>query len=443
MVAPTEFTASRTVAVLEVVRVEPASHYRPSVSRETRRLLLAGALAVAALWLLARVRFEDRPLTPYPVPALLGQLAAPPSFDELADTLAQLQARVEPSVVVVETTSSGLGTTERRAALRWRDGAALLLLARAGDGGDLPDASVLAHDVATGLAVVRVPLLDPVVAPATWLPRRERQPRYLFATDVAAAGVTLRPVYVGALDAVMSPPWPEPVWALPAAANLAPGTLVFSSTAEFAGMVVPLGDGVAIVPADTVLAAATRVLETPSGAHSTLGVEVQSLTPAVAALTGSTQGVVVTWVLPPADAAGLLVGDVVDAVNGQAVATVQQWDARSAALSAGTRATLRVRRNGGLVAVTVTAAARPPASRALGLAMRHVPAAGVEVTRVEQATAGARAGLQRGDLITRVAGVIAPTPAQLSAAFAGLAEGQRAMLAVTRGDTHHVLVLGR
>lgn len=423
--------------------MEPTSHYRPSVSRETRRLLLAGALAVAALWGLARIRFEGRPLTPNPVPAVFRQLAAPPSYDDLADTLAQLQARVEPSVVVFETASSDLGATERRAALRWRDGVAIVLLAGAGDDGDMPDAGVIALDVATGLAVVRVPLLDPVVAPATWLPRRERQPRYLFATDVATAGVTLRPVYVGALDAVTSPPWPEPVWALPAAANLAPGTLVFSGTAEFAGVVVALGAGVAIVPADTVLSAATRVLETPSGARSTLGVEVQPLTPPVAALTGSAQGVVVTWVLPHADTAGLLVGDVVDAVNGQAVATLQQWDARSAALAAGARATLRVRRNGALIAVAVTAAARPPASRALGLALRHVPGSGVEVTHVDQATAGARAGLRRGDLITRVAAVIAPTPAQLTAAFAGLAEAQRAMLAVTRGDTHHVLVLGR
>ncbi len=421
--------------------MEPANHYRPTVSRETRRLLLAGALAAAALWLLARVRFEDRPLTPSPVPAVLAQLAAPPSFDDLADTLAQLQTRVEPSVVVVESASSGLGATERRAALRWRDGLAILLLADAGS--DLREERVLALDVATGLAVVRVPLLDPVVPPATWLPRRERQPRYLFATDLAAAGVTLRPVYVGALDAVMSPPWPEPVWALPAGANLAPGTLVFSGTAEFAGVVVPLGAGVAIVPADTMLSAAARVLEAPSGARSTLGVEVQPLTPALAALTDSAQGVIVTWVPPHAGEAGLHVGDVVDAVNGQAVATVPQWDARIAVLAAGARATLRVRRNGALIAVAATAVARPPASRVLGLTMRHVPATGVEVTHVEPATAGARAGLRRGDLITRMAGVIAPTPAQLTAAFGGLVEGQRAMLAVTRGDTHHVLVLGQ
>ncbi len=422
--------------------VEPTSHYRPSVSRETRRLLLAGALAVAALWGLARIRFEDRPLTPNPVPAVLSQLQAPPSYDELAETLAQLQVRVEPAVIVFETPSSDLGVTERRAALRWRDGAAVVVLGAA-ERGAVPDARILAVEPATGLAVVRVASLDAVAAPATWLPRRERQPRYLFASDVGAGGVTLRPVYVGALEAVSSPPWPEPVWAVPAGVTLTPGTLLFSGNAEFAGVAVALAGGVGIVPADTVLAAAARLLETPGRAPSTLGIEVQPLTAPVAALTGATQGVVVTWVPPTGDAAALRVGDVIDAVNGQSTGTRPQWEARTAAMAAGERATLRVRRDGEVIAVTITAAPGPALDRTLGLGLRHVAGAGAEVTRVDRGTAGARAGLQRGDLITRVAAVATPTPAQVTAAFVALTDGQRALLAVTRGDSHHVLVLSR
>ncbi len=423
--------------------VEPTSHYRPSVSRETRRLLLAGALAVAALWLLARIRYDDRPLTPNPVPAVFSQLAAPPSYDDLAETLAQLQARLEPSLVPFELPSSGLGAVERRAALRWRDGVAVVV-ATLGDGADEPaDARVIARDPGTGLAVVRVTSPAPVSEPIAWAPRRERQPRYLFASEVTAAGVTLRPVYVGALDAVDSPSWPEPVWAVPPGASLSPGTLVFSSNAEFAGVTVAHGTGAAIVPAAVVLRAATRLLETPGRGGGTLNVEVQPLTPPVAALTGATQGVVVTWVPPGGDAAALQVGDVVDAVNGQPITTPQHWQARSAALAAGDSATLRVRRNGQVLSVTMTTTARAAASRTLGLTVRPAPGAGVEVTKVDRGSAGARAGVRRGDVITRVGATAGPTPAQLTRAFAALGEGQQVMLAVTRGDSHHVLVLGQ
>lgn len=64
--------------------MEPVHPYRPPVSRETRRLFLAGALALALLWLLARLEFPERPVSPNPVPAVLGQLADGPLFSSLA-----------------------------------------------------------------------------------------------------------------------------------------------------------------------------------------------------------------------------------------------------------------------------------------------------------------------------------------------------------------------
>jgi hypothetical protein len=53
-------------------------------------LLTAGVLAVAALWLLARIRFPERPVTPNPVPSVLSQLARGPTYDDLAGEIAQL-----------------------------------------------------------------------------------------------------------------------------------------------------------------------------------------------------------------------------------------------------------------------------------------------------------------------------------------------------------------
>ena len=78
--------------------METTSPYRPRGSRETRLLLAAGVMAVAALWLLARFRFPERPVTPNPVPAVVSQLANGPKFDDLAGDIVQLQARLQPSL---------------------------------------------------------------------------------------------------------------------------------------------------------------------------------------------------------------------------------------------------------------------------------------------------------------------------------------------------------
>ena len=78
--------------------MEANSPYRPRVSRETRLLLTAGLVAVAALWLLARIRFPERPVDPNPVPSVLSQLASVPKFDGLAGEIAQHQESLEGRV---------------------------------------------------------------------------------------------------------------------------------------------------------------------------------------------------------------------------------------------------------------------------------------------------------------------------------------------------------
>ena len=106
------------------------------------------------------------------------------------------------------------------------------------------------------------------------------------------------------------------------------------------------------------------MLTAPPGPPAVIGVEVQDLTPPVASVTGATVGVVVAWV----DADGpareqLAAGDVIEAVDGQTLATRQQWDVRVARLSVGETLSLRVRRRGEIRDVALVANAAGGAAR--------------------------------------------------------------------------------
>jgi hypothetical protein len=429
--------------------METRSPYRPRVSRETRLLLTAGVMAVAALWLLARIRFPERPVTPNPVPSVLSQLASGPKYDDLAGEIAQLHARLQPSLLALDDPSAVLRspqTSPRTTAIRLRDDLAVTLVPSGSNRERRNDATILVRDAASGLAVVRVPIPVPTSPPVPWAPRQPQPSRYLVASDVSPEGVSLRPVFVGSLDPVDSPLWSEPVWAVPGRTDLAPGSFLFTSSAELAGLVIAHGGGLAIVPGGTVLAEAERLLATPPGPAGAIGIEVQDLTPPVASVTGAPVGVVVTWV--DADGAGreqLMAGDVIEAVDGRALATRQHWDVRVARLSVGETLSLRVRRRGEIheVALVANAPAAQPASRSLGLTLRARTKIGAEVVRIERRSAADRAGLALGDVITLVADVSAPTPAQVMRSYTSIGQGERVIVAVTRGDAHFVTTLER
>jgi hypothetical protein len=429
--------------------METSRPYRPRVSRETRLLLTAGVMAVAALWLLARIRFPERPVTPNPVPSVLSQLASGPKYDDLAGEIAQLHARLQPSLLALDAPSTVLGslqTSPRTTAIRLRDDLAVTLVPSGSNREQWNDVTILVRDAASGLAVVHVPIAVPTSPPVPWTPRQPQQPRYFVASDVSPEGVSLRPVFVGSLNPVDSPLWSEPVWAVPGRTDLAPGSFLFTSSAELAGLVTAHGGALAIVPGGTVLAEAERLLATPPGPAGAIGIEVQNLTPPVASVTGAPAGVVVTWV--DADGAGreqLMTGDVIEAVDGRMLATRQHWDVRVARLSVGETLSLRVRRRGEIreVALVANAPAAQPASRSLGLTLRARPKIGAEVVRIERGSAADRAGLALGDVITLVVDVSAPTPAQVMRSYTSAAQGERVMVAVTRGDAHFVTTLER
>src|SRR5688572_3299582 len=75
---------------------------RPSVSRETRLLLLTALFALLALWVLARLRFPERPITANPVPPILSQLVPAPGFEDLASAVFNLQSRLSPNLFALD-----------------------------------------------------------------------------------------------------------------------------------------------------------------------------------------------------------------------------------------------------------------------------------------------------------------------------------------------------
>ena len=160
--------------------METSSPYRPRVSRETRLLLIAGVLAVAALWLLARIRFPERDVSPNPLPSVLSQLASGPKYDDLAGEIAQLQARVQPSLLAIDVPSALLGalqTSHRTAAIRLRDDLAVMWVPSGSNQDPWNDATILARDAASGLAVMRLPIPVPTSSspPVPWTPRQPQQ----------------------------------------------------------------------------------------------------------------------------------------------------------------------------------------------------------------------------------------------------------------------------
>ncbi len=405
--------------------------YRPRVSRETRMLLTTALVAIVALWVLARVRFPDRPAPQNPVQPLLTQLTPRPTFADLAAEIAALRPRLDPLLVPASATVSGL---------RFQDDVALAWLDPTQEGSASSGNSLFRYDRASGLSLVRVGRRTALPA-ALWVPDGGG-PRYFLASEMSAAGVALRPVYVAALTAIDSPRWPGQEWQLPQQSDVAPGSLLFTAEAEFAGLVVDHGGRRALVPAATVLAEAARLLDQPPTMQAYVGIDVQPLTAGISRATGSTSGLVVTWVDPRGPAAGALnAGDVIEAVNGAALWTTDDWDVQMARLGVDQPLTVGVRDAGGTRDVPIVAAQATPANPAsLGLTLRELPGIGAEVIRVDRGSVGQRGGLRAGDVITRAGSIDAPAPAEVRRAF-GAAGKVPLIVAFNRGTSRQVTAL--
>jgi hypothetical protein len=424
---------------------------RPSVSRDTRLLFAVILISVAMLWVLARIRFPDRPATPNPVPPVLAQLVPSSAFDDMAASVAQLEPRLRESVVALDVWRQSGAVTHSDGgvvpALRFRDDLAVALMRPAAEALAVTAVSgtEVARDPVSHLAVIRVPEgFAPALSVSS--PRRFDYPRFFLAADTTRDGMSLRPVFIGSLNPITSPTWAAPIWALPGSSEIAAGTFVFTIDGEFAGLVVERDGRHAIVPAETVLAVADRLAREGPGRPGHLGIRAQALTPDLAAASGASLGAVVAWVDPVGPAAKQIQAtDIIEGVGDEAMTTLEHWEARQSRLAEGEAVVLKVRRSGQLREVPLTAAAVPPPARtaSLGLTLRAIPRIGVEVVSVEPGSAAFRAGIQARDIITRFGEVDAPSATQVSRAFGAAADDRPVVAAVTRGDAHLVVALER
>jgi hypothetical protein len=402
----------------------------PVVSRETRLLLITILVSITSLWILARIRFQERPITSAPVPPVLAQLRPAAGYADLARVIADIRTSV---AAVVFASPDGFP------ALRIRETVAVTLSPTSGE-------TRVASDPATGLTIIKV---DPTEVPelTPWIPRVLDYPRYLVAAELAGDKLALRPVFVSGLFPISTALWSEEIWMLPPATPIVAGAFVFTTEGAFSGLVVDTGGRAAIVPAVLLLKAADQLIQAGISEPGTIGITVQPLSASVSTATGARDGMVVTAVDPDGPAAGQLIPtDIIEAVDGHTIVDAEFWHARIARIRVGDSLLLRIRtntavRDAQITVAPVAAAVAVPEDVSLGLRLRAIPGVGAEVLSVRSWSRGARATILPGDVITVAGQQTAPPPTQVARLFEALPERGTLLVAITRGREHRVVVI--
>jgi serine protease Do len=195
-----------------------------------------------------------------------------------------------------------------------------------------------------------------------------------------------------------------------------------------------------------------------------LGVEIQPVTQDIADNLGlkTASGALVAKENKdaPAAAAGVKIGDVVTAVNGQSVADPRELARRIADLGPKKSAELTIWRNGAQQTVSVTLGAMPNDKEAMNDTGTGKPDAGkasvaklgltlegghdgVTITDVDPDSVAADRGLQQGDVILEASGKAVERPAEVAQAFdAARADGKKSvLLRVRSGDNVRFVAL--
>jgi len=242
----------------------------------------------------------------------------------------------------------------------------------------------------------------------------------------------------------------------------------------------PTGGSVGIgfaIPASTIKDVVAALQAHGRVARGWLGVQIQAVTPEIAASLGvkDPKGALVASVVPdsPAARAGVRQGDVILAINGKEVNDSHDVTRRVAALPAGKSAAFTVLRNGGQQNLSITIGAKKdtqvaannpqeeggPASlttgKAMGLGLTALTPEvrraynldeniqGVVVTKVDPDSNAAEQGVQPGDVVVSVRNKAVHTPQDVSK---GVAEAHSAglksvLLLVSSGGTSHFVAV--
>lgn len=432
--------------------MQPQPRRRPRVARETRLLLATAFVAVVALSILGRLRTPERTVAPPAVAPILAPLLPRQGFADLAEQLKELTDTANPrfvSVALATGSESAQAATSRISALRIRSDVAVALLPAGGQVAAASAASLLAHDPATGFAVVRVAEGAVSAASNVILDADNGDAGYLMTSARAGDTTVLLPVLVPGTARVNAPLWSGEVVAPVASAPLPVGSFVFTSNGDWVGLVAQAGSASVIVPAPLVVQRADHLVAIAASPRAQLGIRLQPLTPTLARAAKASTGVMVQHVDTKGPANGeLRTGDVLESLDGRPLPTWEHWQRALADLRTTAPVRLAVSRGGEKSDVQITptteassVARTPPPPAPLGWRVESVRGVGSRITALPAGSRAERAGLRVGDVITMIATTSAPTPAQLRRAIDAAPHDQPLLIAVLRGDEPSVVAL--